>query len=69
MQGMKEHTTFAEGSSIAGGERLRSRRIREKIYKEENEHEKTTLATFDIQTEYIDMCVIVRPNCNQLCVR
>lgn len=48
MQGMKEHTTFAEGSSIAGGERLRSGRIREKIYKEENEHEKTTLATFDI---------------------
>lgn len=35
-------------SSIAGDERQRSGRIREKMYKEENEHEKTTLTTFDI---------------------
>lgn len=47
-------------SNIAGDERQRSGRIREKRYKEENEHEKT---------EYIDMRVIVRPNCNQFYFR
>lgn len=56
MQGMEEHTTFANG--ILYQQVIKGREAKGQKYKEKHELEKITLATLGIQKKYTDVGVI-----------